>query len=71
MSNKKLIDEILRKGAAIYRAPAIEEVPVRKREKRVRKELHRIGTKYAHHGWAARQASKRHNTGAGKRRLPQ
>jgi hypothetical protein len=32
---------------------------MRKREKRIRKELHRKGSKKAHHGWASRQASKR------------
>lgn len=41
---------------------------MRKREKRISKELKRIGTDRSGHGWAARQASKRHNTG---RRLSQ
>jgi hypothetical protein len=36
---------------------------MRKREKRILRELSRIGTDRAGHGWAARQASKRHNTG--------
>ena len=40
---------------------------MRKREKRIRKQLHRIGTKDFGHGWASRQASKRHNTGSKKK----
>lgn len=34
---------------------------MRKREKRVSKQSKRLGTKWFGHGWAARQASKRHN----------
>lgn len=37
---------------------------MRKREKRVKKQLSRIGTKRFGSGWASRQASKRHNVGA-------
>ena len=37
---------------------------MRKREKRIRAELKRIGTKRFGHGWAANQASKRANRGA-------
>jgi hypothetical protein len=36
---------------------------MRKREKRIKRELNRIGTEKAGVGWAARQASKRHNRG--------
>jgi hypothetical protein len=37
---------------------------VRRREKRIRVELSRIGTDRAGSGWASRQASKRHNIGS-------
>ena len=36
---------------------------MRKREKRIRKELKRKGNKLAGHGWASRQASKRAGRG--------
>ena len=41
---------------------------MRKREKRVKKALHEIGTKRTGHGWAARQAGKKHNKGSKKQR---
>lgn len=34
---------------------------MRRRERRVNRESSRVGTPRAGHGWAARQASKRHN----------
>lgn len=41
---------------------------MRKRERRVRKESHNLGTDRRHSGWASRQASKRANKrGKGQR----
>lgn len=43
-------------------------VNVRKREKRIKVALHNIGTVRAGHGWAARQAGKKHNKGSKKQK---
>lgn len=46
-----------------HKLACLKEFDVRKREKRIQKELNRIGTDRAGSGWASRQASKRHNSG--------